>query len=66
MPAPSSEGPNRCPQGETGVEEDFCCPAWICARAAFQLALECGGIDSYDWEDGIYPPDLRSILAFEV
>ena len=66
MPAIRSNGPNRCPLGETGVEEAYARFAWICAESALQRAIfECG-IDASDWVTGTYPPDLRSILAYEV
>ena len=66
MPAPRSNGPNRCPLGETGVDEDYGGTFWICAESALRRAIfECG-IDASDWVTGMYPPDLRSILAYEV
>lgn len=66
MPSPTSDGPNRCPLGETGAEEVGLPTSWICAESALQRAIfECG-IDASDWVTETYPPDLRSILAFEV
>ena len=66
MPAPTSYGPNRCPLGETGAEEAGFPLSWICSELALRNAMEAGGIDYCDWMEGTYPPDLRSILAFEV
>ena len=66
MPRPSSEGPNRCPLGETGVEEVGFPVSWICSELALRNAMEAGGIDYRDWMEGTYPLDLRFILAYEV
>ena len=66
MPSPRSRGPNRCPLGETGVDEAYARFAWICAESALRRAIIEGGIDAFDWVTGTYPPDLRSILAYEV
>lgn len=66
MPAPRSNGPNRCPQGELGVEENGTVPRWRGAILAVGTALRAGGFDGTDWFDGTYPPDLGSILAYEV
>ena len=66
MPSPMSDGPNRCPLGETGAEEVGFPLSWICSELALRYAMEAGGIDYCDWMEGTYPPDLRSILAYEV
>ena len=66
MPSPRSNGPNRCPLGETGAEEGGFPISWICSELALRRAMDFGGIDVYDWVTGTYPPDLRSILAYEV
>ena len=66
MPSPTSDGPNRCPLGETGAEEVGLPTSWICSEFALRYAMELGSINYVDLVDGTYPPDLRSILAFEV
>ena len=63
---PTSNGPNRCPEGQEGVVEAYESPgAWICADLAFQLALDSGGLNARDWLRGTHPPDLKSVLAYE-
>ena len=71
MPSPRSKGPNMCPMGAVGVIGQLDGPlrwsdSWICSELALRNAMEAGGIDYCDWMEGTYPPDLRSILAYEV
>ena len=66
MPSPRSNGPNTCPVGIPGVYVFWSPPRWICATEALIRALGSGDISAKDWEDGTYPPDFQSILAFEV
>ena len=66
MPSPTSDGPNRCPLGETGAVEAVFSLSWFCSELALRNAMEAGGIDYCDWMEGTYPPDLRSIFAYEV
>ena len=55
-----------CPEGFPGVNEFGTPPRWVCATDALVRAFLSGGISAKDWEEGTHPPDLQSILAFEV
>ena len=66
MPSHSSRGPNMSPDGTPGVIMVDTSPRWIFAYSAFIRAFDRGAIGYEDWYFGTYPPDLESILAFEV
>ena len=66
MPSPRSKGPNTCPVGDPGVCEFWSLSHWICVTEALIRAFLSGDISAKDWEEGTYPPDFQSILAFEV
>ena len=65
MSSPRSNGPNTCPLGAPGVCEFGSPPRWICATDALVRAFRLKEISAKDWEEGTYPPDFESILAFE-